>query len=1092
MTKLTYIINSFIHYLKANLLVASGVAISTMVLTGALITGDSVRYSLQQTVGYRLGETTHAVAAGGRYFRRVIAHEMEAARDDMKVAPVLLLEGVAVANGGQQRVNRVQVIGVNSSFYKISRSEIYSDLADNEVIVNRNLADKLQVEAGEDILVRVQKASLIPQNAPFVSAGETSVTLRARIKGIAEREDMGHFNLKSSQTAPCNLFMSLTRLNSLMQFKDRANHLLVTTSLDTEQVYALLDDCLAPADAGLETKFIESAGKVEIATERVFMEPRIAEVLEQLRGAQPVITYFVNGLSLERKTGSASIHDLPAEIPYSFISTVSEELGDDEIILTRWAADDLGAAPGDIIKVSYFEVGPLRQLIAREADFRLKQIVPMNSRWADSTLMPMIPGLSDAGHCREWDAGVPIDLDAIREKDEQYWSEWKGAPKAFVSLNKAKVLWENRFGRYTAVRYDDSLYNERLFRKRFAEGITPAALGMTVEPVRELGTEAARNGTDFSGLFVGLSFFMLFAAVMLTVLLFRLNIETRTAEIGTLSALGFRTLQIRQILLWECFVVALTGGFTGILLSVAYTSGIFRVLNTLWYEIVRTDVLLIKLNVSTLILGMAVSLCVSLGAIFFSVSGFLKKKITELQRKEEKRLKGRKTYLLNLVMWGTLIIPALLIVVQILRQDMQNPVIFFVSGGMLVAGILLACRYVIFNLNRRGEADLNMAQLPLLNLSRNSGRSLTIITLFALGTFLVISTGSYKLDLFAKARDSSSGTGGFEYFAQSTMPVLYDMNDNDNRAKEGIMGDFSVVQFRMADGDDASCLNLNRIIQPAILGVKPEAVNGRFTFATSITGNRNSEPWMLLDEQHEDGSVPAIADQTVIQWGLGKKIGDILFYQNEKGDTLRLKLVAGTTPSIFQGFVIISDNNFLENYPSSSGSQVFLIDCETDISEQVADELNMLYRDYGWEMEPAAKRLAMFYSVTNTYLSIFLALGALGMVLGTVGLAVILARSVLERRSEIALMQAVGFSRIRQFWLLSAEYIVLLVSGLFAGFIPAVVATLPSFISENTDASLGTVAIITAVILMNGFIWIMLLSWRALRYRNLVSGLRHD
>ena len=61
MSRFRLVLKSFLHYFKANLLVALGVAISTTVLTGALIIGDSVRYSLEQTTFYRLGNTTHLV-----------------------------------------------------------------------------------------------------------------------------------------------------------------------------------------------------------------------------------------------------------------------------------------------------------------------------------------------------------------------------------------------------------------------------------------------------------------------------------------------------------------------------------------------------------------------------------------------------------------------------------------------------------------------------------------------------------------------------------------------------------------------------------------------------------------------------------------------------------------------------------------------------------------------------------------------------------------------------------------------------------------------------------------------------------------------
>ena len=138
------------------------------------------------------------------------------------------------------------------------------------------------------------------------------------------------------------------------------------------------------------------------------------------------------------------------------------------------------------------------------------------------------------------------------------------------------------------------------------------------------------------------------------------------------------------------------------------------------------------------------------------------------------------------------------------------------------------------------------------------------------------------------------------------------------------MKTFNAVQFRKVEGDDASCLNLNRTTQPAILGVDPEALKGRFSFAAKMNELGDEDPWLALNKTFDDGTIPAIADQTVIQWGLGKKVGDVLLYQNELGDTLRLKLIAGTTPSIFQGYVLISNENFLKNYPTNSGSHIFL------------------------------------------------------------------------------------------------------------------------------------------------------------------------
>ena len=1080
MTKFQYIIKSFLHYFKANLLVAIGVAISTMVLTGSLVIGDSVRHSLTQATFYRLGETTHLVAVKERYFRQEMASEMEAVNPGLKATSVLLLEGMAVADGGQQRANKVQMVGVDADFEKIANTPFFDELQNNEIAISENLAERLQKGAGDNILVRIKKASLIPMNAPFVSAEETSVAFRATIKKVVNREELGRFSLKNSQTAPYNIFMSIDRLNRLMEFEGKANQILVSTELETALVSEVVNICLTPADAGLILKKLDDGREVEISTERVFMEPKISDLLGSLPGADMILTYFVN--AIDHKQSS---------VPYSFVSSVNNpELASNEIILNQWVADDLKARVGDPIRLRYFEIGPLRQLANKEAEFILKEIIPMDSPLADPTRVPLLPGLSDAGHCREWEAGVPIDLDAIRDKDEKYWDNYKSTPKAFISTESALRLWSNRFGDYTAVRYPVGLFNEDVYKAEFARTISPADLGMIVEPIREQGVHAAQNGTDFSGLFIGLSFFILVASIILTALLFRLNLESRSTQIGLLVALGFQQKHIRSFYLSEGFVVSLFGGLVGLVISYFYTTLVFRILNSLWFDIVRTNVLEIQLLPSTLVIGLVISLVVSLVAIAISLRRFQKQKAVELQKQIGVKESHLKTRLLNGVLWGALALSVVVFVMQLFAKQ-ADASMFFMSGGLMLLGLLLLFRKLLQKREAKKSREFQFSQLSAINLTQNISRSTTIVTLFALGTFIVISTGSYKMDLIAGANKKTSGTGGFLYFAETTMPVLFDINNKEKKAEEGIYEDFNAVQFRKVDGDDASCLNLNRIAQPAILGVDAANLAGRFDFAAKMKG-LDADPWLSLETDFEDGTIPAIADQTVIQWGLGMKVGDVILYQNELGDTLKLKLIAGTKPSVFQGYVIISNNHYLKNYPSSSGSNIFLVGGDPENEAAIGDELQSVFRDYGWEMESAAKRLVEFYSVTNTYLSIFLALGALGLILGTIGLAVILARTILERRREIALMQAIGFTKTTIFKLLVNGYLLLLLSGVLLGFITAVVATLPAFLSTNTDASFSTVAIVVALILVNGGVWITGLSWFSLQKKSLVSYLKTE
>ena len=76
-----------------------------------------------------------------------------------------------------------------------------------------------------------------------------------------------------------------------------------------------------------------------------------------------------------------------------------------------------------------------------------------------------------------------------------------------------------------------------------------------------------------------------------------------------------------------------------------------------------------------------------------------------------------------------------------------------------------------------------------------------------------------------------------------------------------------------------------------------------------------------------------------------------------------------------------------------------------------------------------AERLASFHRVENTYLSTFQALGGLGLLLGTIGLAAVMFRNVLERRRELALLRAVGYDAASVSTMILAEAALLLVAG---------------------------------------------------------------
>lgn len=1114
MTQLRFIINNLLFYIRKNLLLALGVAISGAVLSGALMVGDSVTYSLNRIVENRLGNITHVLKAGDRYFTSELAQRVS---DQLQVpvSSILLQEGSAVADGGEKRLNNVQVLGVEPSFDQMAgTADYFSRLSGDSVIISSNLASRLNLSIGDELLLRIQRASLIPLNAPFVSDAESTVTLRATISGIAGDEQMGRFNLRVSQTAPFNVFVSQQRLEELMDFTGRVNVMLLDdsgmggqTTLGMEHILAVIRQNFSAADAGLKITRQDELQQLELTSHRVFMDDVLIDPLENVSAdGEGIVTYFVNNLA----SGGNSA-------PYSFVSTLPGHwLKPGEILINSWLAEDLDVGPGDSVRMNYFVVGPLRELTDTTSIFIVKSVVPMEGRFADRSLMPDLPGLSDAGNCRDWETGVPISLESIRDKDEDYWDEYGGIPKAFISVEKGVELWKNRFGTYTSFRFPSGADKEDIDTEKnldtetnlsvqndlsaqdlelaLLKSLDPSMLGFTLEATRDKGIDAAGSGVDFSQLFGGLSFFLLVAGILLTVLLFLLNIEGRGEQLRTLVVMGIPVRTIRRLIMAESLVVALVGSLAGLVLAVFYNRLVFAALNGVWSDVVRTEMMHLEVVPSTLVTGLVLSMIIAFLALWFPLNRRLKRQFQAHKKPTETRrfqlaLRGRGVTRWIFISTGVAALG--LIGWQLAGTGGVNVSVFFAAGGLL---LISALTFVYWYLSRtvRLKTAMELNQLSLKNARRNLVRSMSIVILFAIGAFLVISTGSNRKDLFTNSEELVSGTGGFLYYAESTVPVLRQLNDPEVKYEFGLGEGYDFVQLRKADGDDASCLNLNKIISPQVLGVAPPQLEGRFSFVTRTSYLDETNPWGSLQQELPGGLIPAIADETVIKWGLGLTVGDTLHYTNSNGESMELLLIGGLAPSVFQGNVLIADERFLEQFPESSGTNIFLVEGEMADTAMIQSELGRGLRDLGWDMELTAVRLTEFNSVTNTYLSIFMVLGALGLLVGTFGLVVVLSRSILERKQEIALLKAVGYQRRQIRKLVVREYMILLLAGIGTGFLTAIVATLPSILNAHGGTSFTSIIIWLGVLVINGWIWIQLVTRSALNNDSIYAALRNE
>ncbi|NOU16423.1 MAG: FtsX-like permease family protein [Bacteroidales bacterium] len=1099
MTVIKFIIQSIRFYWRQHLAVFLGTVISTAVLTGALIIGDSVKMSLNKLVDVRLGKTRFALQAGDRFVRAKLASEI-GVKMNTATASLLMVQGIAINPESESRINKIQVVGIDSSFWKLSDIKI-DDLSSDEAIISTNISQKLNIKVGDEFLLRVEKTSVIPLNAPFSQDIDPSVAIRLKVKSITDDSSMGRFSLKSNQAAPYNVFISRDILSKKLDLTGKANVILVADNLNEilsdKDVNNAFKETFQLEDASIRIRELSESNRYEILSERIFIDEPIAKSILNLNiPHETALTYLVNAISFKGK-----------ETPYSFVSAASapivdENLKDDEVVVNDWLVKDLGIRVGDSISFKYFIIGSLRTIKEVGKSFIVKGVVPTHSSLINNSLMPLFPGLADAGSCHDWNTGVPIDLDKIRDKDEKYWNEYKGTPKALISMQAGLNLWGNKFGNYTSIRFDKKKIQLEELNRDILKSIKPEDIGLTFTPVYTQGLNSANNSVDFGSLFLSLSFFVIAAGILLTVLIYSLNTESRREEIGILSGLGFERKLIVRIRFGESILVTLLGGIVGSLLGILYNYGLLWGLNSVWQGAVRTSNLEVFIQPTTVLIGAISGIIIALISVYIVTRRKLKQPIVTLIKSGfENPLKVAKRYLsLDKLIAIVSIVGAVAISIYSLFLPGEiNAEMFLSAGGLFLIGcIALFGWYLRVARVRMHTTPLSFTQLALKNAGRSKNRSLTTIALLALGTFSIIITGANRKTFYGVENLRQSGTGGFLFWTETTLPIQYNLNTPNGKIKlgldnEDILKGVDFIQIHGLSGDDASCLNLNQVQRPRILGVNPETFGSRhsFSFVGYHNGVNTKNTWLELKKSFGDDVIPAIADQTVITWGLKKAVGDTLVYLNESGKKIKLLLIAALDNSIFQGNLLIADSLFVKNFPSSSGSRIMLIDAPSAKQEQLSQLLNTTFTDYGIELTPTTARLAEFNSVENTYLTVFMVLGGLGVIIGTFGFGVVLLRNTLERRSEIALMTAIGYRKSQIFRLIFIENLFLLITGLICGITSAFIGILPSILSPSFTMPAEFISILVLIVFISGVVWIYFPARNAIKGK-IIRGLREE
>ena len=385
------------------------------------------------------------------------------------------------------------------------------------------------------------------------------------------------------------------------------------------------------------------------------------------------------------------------------------------------------------------------------------------------------------------------------------------------------------------------------------------------------------------------------------------------------------------------------------------------------------------------------------------------------------------------------------------------------------------------------------------NTAYRPARSVLCIALIAFATFVIVAVEAFKRDEPEALVDRHSGGGGYPLLVETLLPIVHDLNDAAGRdamnlPAGGALQRVRFDRFRVRPGDDTSCLNLYQPKNPRIVAATQDFINsGRFAFHSSLAESpeERANPWLLLNREFEEGVVPVITDANSMTYVLHMKLGDDFVLPGSSERPIKLRLVAALSDSIFQGEMLMAEQPFVRLFPEWEGYRFFLADAPLGQTPEITELLESRLSDFGADVASTAERLAGFHRVEYTYLSTFQMLGGLGLVLGTLGLGAILLRNVLERRRELALLRALGYTQSDFLTMVVAENVLLLVGGLIIGTFCALVAIAPMFLDRGGRLPVDTVALLLLGVLGTGLLASLGATVAALR-SPLLSSLRAE
>jgi len=1039
-------------YWRGHIIFALSAALCSAILCAALSTGESLHTGLLRDMRSRLGEVRSGVIRDRGLFPVDLADRLPSSE------AALMMRGALLSPEGVVSAESVNIFGI-----------VDDPVAYNQdvgtVAVNRRAAEIIDGFDSPGWSYRFEKPAHFAAELPLGSATAENSARRFVERALPAADTLitADFDPSPASVLPVNIRVDYQQLAAAADGTGYANLLL--SELNSADLRAALQSTLSPGDCGLHLKTLDD-GIIEIKSREIFIPAAISDALQTNKiSSEWALFHLVDDFQSTNSTNST---------PYGFTAGVTpdgrivpKKMRDDQIVVNRWLADKLRLSPGSDLTLKWRRFEPAGQLIPEQRVFSVLKIITMEEAGALKERMPAMPGLAEVDSCADWDIGMPMDEEKLADKsNEEYWQKFRETPKAVITHSAAKQCFGTFFGESMSVRVSA----DRDELKALLRSIEPERIGFQIRPLLDKGLAAAGGSTDFRALFTGMSCLLMVSALLLSGLTLALLLDNRITEPALFAALGIGRKKSMICLLAEWLPPAAFGSLLGAWGGLTLARLLVWSLSKFWHDAFAGASITFNFAPGVLIISLTVTLLMLLIIMIFKIRRFCEVAPLELLRSRGLL----HVYNKDSQSWSAvasrigapLTTLAAFAVIYLFRGGEHANSAFFGAGFLLVISLMLLARNAAFAWLAHFNSVPNVVFSPVvagvINACKSGRRGNSLVILLALGFFVTVGMLSMKHDPSANSEKTSSGSGGFQSIIRTTSPRT--LSGGLEMARE-ISGADNVVPVRVQKGDEAGCMNMTLPQLPQLYGLPIEQMAALRAFEPDDRGGL----WSVLHDELEDDVIPALAaDQAMLQYSLKMRAdpvdGDEISYPAVDGKMRRIRIV-GVLParvSILQGGLILNQDHFVKMFPGS-GYRMWLCDY-APYNLRASDSVRLRYPEPGVHIESAVERLRLLGRMESTYLDMFLVLGALGLLLGVCGVALVIARSIDERRYEFAVLQAVGVRRRRTALTLICEYGTLTTVGVLCGVVPAMIAIQPAALSLNSTVNWRLVATVVLIL----------------------------